>query len=908
MGFTASLARSRASFKGLGHQFLSRFVLSCLLVSFAGGYVFYSTYRASTIQLRTAQLTAIADNVTKHLIGIQSTWEDEAARLAAQIDYMQLLKGGDPQRWSKLTSYLRAREGRAKDFNTVFILRRDGTRAFAFGPARTQFSDLSNISVQQGLLTGVDRRHVYWLMSNPLWLGDEGQGTMYILHPLENDTLNQLASPDVDVVLLVNGVVTAASAEAADMGERLEVDALPIPGTKSGIVDEQATLLSAESAGRIHMLVRHRFTGTISPLYIAAGVFGLAVAFSLALWLIMGSWIREGVRRVLALSQAMREFTAEHQASDRIRGMLDHTRMRDDELGQVAQASLQMMESVQQHQDEAKIYLQTLDILEEGVVELDRNGNLLRAGGGWSRLTNGEGGKSIYHGVHPEDQSLLSGQLAALFSSEKIQVGGRLRFGHESSGYIWIEYRLIAILSETGTVKSVRGVLRDVTQLYQTEKRIIQMALHDSLTGLPNRILFEDRCKHALGVAKRQDRKVVLGFIDLDHFKNINDTFGHKIGDQMLIAVANVLKSELRAGDTLARWGGDEFVVLLTDLLSIDDARQVAQKLAAACMKPVMLDGQEFNFTLSMGFAMYPDDAESMEALLSQSDRTMFHAKDQGRNTARFFCDMSGKGFGKKEVYIQNRLVAAINNKRIQTWFQPLLEADTRRIIGVEALARWQDTEHGWIPPATFIPMAENIGMIMDLSQQVWLEALRQGRRWRDAGHDLKISINISRRQLFMPMFTSSLLQGLQEFDMSPESIVLEITESIANTDVEHTSRRLKELADMGFTLSIDDFGTGYSSLSVLHDMPVREVKIDMSFVRRVREVQGAQIIQAIMHMAGAFQLNTVAEGVEDEESAQILQSYGVRYLQGYLFGKPMPAEELDELLNLSKQKVIHPI
>jgi EAL domain-containing protein (putative c-di-GMP-specific phosphodiesterase class I) len=286
--------------------------------------------------------------------------------------------------------------------------------------------------------------------------------------------------------------------------------------------------------------------------------------------------------------------------------------------------------------------------------------------------------------------------------------------------------------------------------------------------------------------------------------------------------------------------------------------------------------------------------------MLSQADRAMFYAKDQGRNNAQFFCDMAGKGFGKREVYIQNRLAAAINGKKILTWFQPLVDAKSRQIIGVEALARWEDAEYGWISPVTFIPMAENMGLIMELSQQVWEEALFQGRRWREMGHALKIAINISRRQLFAPGFVQLLSEAVSKYQLPAAAVVLEVTESIANIDTEQTGKRLKELADLGFTLSIDDFGTGYSSLSQLHSMPIREVKIDISFVRRVREVQGGELIQAIQHMAEAFNLHSVAEGVEDEATAQLLQHFGVDYLQGYLFGKPMTAEAMDVLLGSS--------
>ena len=465
------------------------------------------------------------------------------------------------------------------------------------------------------------------------------------------------------------------------------------------------------------------------------------------------------------------------------------------------------------------------------------------------------------------------------------------------------------MVSELGarSVRSVRGVLRDITQSYLMERHVTHMALHDALTGLPNRVLLEDRCKIALRTAERSGHKVALGFMDLDHFKHVNDQFGHKAGDELLLLLSNALRNTLRSGDTLARWGGDEFVVLLTELTSADGAREAISKLVSTCHQPIVIEGNVFNATFSMGVAMYPDDADTVDSLLSQADRAMFSAKEQGRNTTRFFSDITNVDEDRKAIYIQHRLAAAIKDHKIQTWFQPIVDTRTRQVVSCEALARWYDESYGWVSPATFIPMAESLGLIREIGQQVWHQAVLGLQRWRLQGMDMRISVNVSRRQLFTPTFTADLLTDLKVMDIPPEVVDLEITESVAMEDAEFTAKRLAELKEAGFGLAIDDFGTGYSSLSQLHDMPATKIKIDISFVRRAHSDQGAQLIQAIVKIASAFNLKTVAEGVESEDIAQSLQGFGVDLLQGYYFGKPMPLAEFEHYLSQNFKKPPQP-
>ena len=548
-------------------------------------------------------------------------------------------------------------------------------------------------------------------------------------------------------------------------------------------------------------------------------------------------------------------------------------------------------------------FVRTLDMLDEAVVEMAPDGRVLGANSGWWRLAGTPPATDyrLQDGVHAGDRDAVLTLLRELAQGSRGEYRGRLRLRGEGHEERWLECRFVAEPGDDGRVRGIRGVLRDITKSYLQERHISHMALHDALTNLPNRALLEDRIRKALQLARRSQHHVAVCFVDLDHFKNVNDAYGHKVGDALLVALAQMLKTLLRDGDTLARWGGDEFVVLLPELASAEAVRPVAQKLLEAMRRTVELEGLSINVTFSMGISVFPDDGGDADGLLAQADRAMFYAKSQGRNSFQMFGDMSHKGLGRKELYIQSRLAQAIREGQIAVWFQPLVAAAPRvdgcaRLVAVEALARWHDAEHGPISPASFIPIAENLGLIGELGNLVRRQALEQFRLWRVEHPALHLALNVSKRQLFAADFIEALNDDVRRYDIPPSAVVIEVTESVALMDVDFAEDRLRHLAAAGFVLSIDDFGTGYASLSQLHDLPVGELKIDISFVRRVHAPEGLRMVQAIINMAQALRLRTVAEGVEDERTAAVLREAGVDLLQGYHFGRPAPAAELQGL------------
>jgi diguanylate cyclase (GGDEF)-like protein len=420
------------------------------------------------------------------------------------------------------------------------------------------------------------------------------------------------------------------------------------------------------------------------------------------------------------------------------------------------------------------------------------------------------------------------------------------------------------------------------------------MALHDALTNLPNRVLLEERINFAIAQASRLGSKVALMFIDLDNFKQINDIQGHKTGDQLLVAVSNALRSQLRPYDTLARWGGDEFVVLLPDVSDARDATVVADKLMLTVQRD-LLPEHNLHTTLSIGVAVYPDDADCTESLMMQADKALFHSKSEGRNNIQVFSEMQQNGRGFVDTKLTAYFSAALKNNLLTVHFQPIVDAQTHKTVCIEALARWYDTEHGWISPGIFIPLAENLGLIEEVGNQILLEAMSYYSvcPWKD---EVSMAVNISNRQLFSESFVPSLLQLVNSHGVKPGCIKIEITESTA-LDAERAKRTLKQLADLGFNISVDDFGTGFSSLSRLHEMPVDELKIDQSFVRRGNTTEGRLMLKTIVNMGRVMNLRLVAEGVEDQETADLLREMGVDYLQGYYFCKPQPDEDVREFI-----------
>jgi len=431
-----------------------------------------------------------------------------------------------------------------------------------------------------------------------------------------------------------------------------------------------------------------------------------------------------------------------------------------------------------------------------------------------------------------------------------------------------------------------------------TEEKLAFLAHHDALTGLPNRLLLRDRFDFAVRQAERDQSKVAMFFLDLDNFKQINDSLGHAIGDQLLVALAERLRGCIRESDTICRQGGDEFIILVSGLNEIDIIARLAQKILDAISEPFELAGHTLTTSFSIGISLYPDDAQDFDTLSKNADAALYHAKDNGKNAYSFF-NSSMNVDALAHMQLQGRLRKALKNEEFLLHYQPQIDIANGRIIGVEALVRWQPPDSPLVPPGSFIPVAEQSGLIIALGEWVLLEACRQAAAWQGAGlPPIVVAVNLSALQFRRGNILETVTAALAGSGLPARYLELELTESILLQDVDAAMKILHSLKDLGVQLSIDDFGTGYSSLSYLKRLAVDKLKIDQSFVRDLAtDADDAAIVRAIVQLGHTLQLTVIAEGVETQEQLAFLTNYGCNEAQGYLFSRPLTAAAVEPLL-----------
>jgi diguanylate cyclase (GGDEF)-like protein len=444
-------------------------------------------------------------------------------------------------------------------------------------------------------------------------------------------------------------------------------------------------------------------------------------------------------------------------------------------------------------------------------------------------------------------------------------------------------------------LQSVRSIGAQIGQFMarrQAEDRVHHLAHYDELTGLPNRSMFTQRLSHALIQARRNDKPLAILFIDLDRFKNINDTLGHEAGDRVLMEVAQRLQGCLREGDTVGRLGGDEFVVLIEELPEPMHVAAVAQKILAAVVKPFIAGAQEFHITASIGISTYPDDSEDMQGLLKSADIAMYRAKEQGKNNYQFYSALMNIHTVER-LALESSLRRALERNEFLLHYQPKVDIGSGRITGMEALLRWQQRA------TQFIALAEETGLIVPIGAWVLKTACARNQSWRELGlPPLRMAVNLSARQFAHENLLQDVARALDEAGLDPAALELEITESMVMHDPERAVKLLSRLKDMGIHLSIDDFGTGYSSLSYLKRFPLDSVKIDRSFIRDIPgDADDAAITRAIIAMAHSLRLKVIAEGVETEAQLSFLREHGCDEMQGYHFSKPLPEDAFLRLL-----------
>jgi len=521
---------------------------------------------------------------------------------------------------------------------------------------------------------------------------------------------------------------------------------------------------------------------------------------------------------------------------------------------------------------------------------------------------------TFYQAIHQEDRLQVEMVVnRSVVTGEDINVGCRLSLHDGSERHVQLQGEVHR--DHKGMADYIFATLDDTSDHKKYEEMINRLAYYDEITGIPNRSLFKEHLKLALHQAKRTGTQLAVMFLDLDHFKGINDTLGHQAGDMVLKIVAERLSASVRTSDiasrltgqasTIARLGGDEFTVLLTDLDDAKHASLVVERIQKAMTEAMLIEGQMIHMSFSIGVSAYPADGQSAATLLKHADVAMYYSKKHGRNRHCYYRDIS-QPEDKQQFQLENDLYSALEGDQLHLYFQPKVILADKHIAGFEALLRWFHPERGLIPPIKFIPMAEKNGLILPIGEWVIREACKQAYRWQQQGFgEVSVAVNVAASQLSDPDLAALIGKIIAEEGVKPAMLHIEVTESMLMQDMDRAINTLSALKQQGIHLSLDDFGTGYSSMSYLKHFPMDSLKIDRSFIIDIcQSEKNASIARSMIALARNLGMTVIAEGVETEDQLKLLQAYQCHQVQGYLFAKPMPASEATVFLQQQAQRI----
>jgi len=570
------------------------------------------------------------------------------------------------------------------------------------------------------------------------------------------------------------------------------------------------------------------------------------------------------------------------------------------------------VESVKLENEAANL---TLDSIGAAVIRTDIGGKIIFLNRmaekmtGWSReealgrpvaevlrIVDGIGSAAVPNAVESAMKENKTVEVTAIYSNCILVRRDGFEYG--------IENTVTPVYAQDGTVSGAVVAFHDVTAARARSLEMSHQAQHDSLTDLPNRILFNDRLMQSISLAERQGKQLALMFVDLDHFKKINDSLGHGVGDKLLQSVARRLVTCVRRTDTVSRLGGDEFVVLLSQVEREEDAACSARKVLRALAAPHIIDSKSLDVTVSIGVSTYPTDGPDAESLMNKADTAMYEAKQHGRNNYQFFRPEMQAALADRQL-LERDLRYALGRNEFLLHYQPKFNLQTGEMTGVEALIRWLHPQRGMISPAQFVPIAEECGLIISIGRWVLLETCKQAQAWNDSGLGVvPVAVNVSATEFGDKDFISGVRAALIATGVEPPNLELELTESVLMIDAESTVENLRALKAIGIQLAIDDFGTGFSSFTYLQRFPVDALKLDQSFVQEMREDHAdATILSAMINLGNSLKRRVIAEGVETREQLRFLQRHECGQGQGYYFSRPVVAEQVEKLFGTSIRK-----
>jgi diguanylate cyclase (GGDEF)-like protein/PAS domain S-box-containing protein len=609
-----------------------------------------------------------------------------------------------------------------------------------------------------------------------------------------------------------------------------------------------------------------------------------------------------------AVSTGNLHATLEPDSHDEV-GLL--TRSMKDMANSIAEAHSQLKvakDNAEMVADELQIYANAFENSGESILITDRDNRILNVNAAFTRetgyelkdlagknpsiLSSGQTPRSIYQEMWNElnENGFWQGEL----------------WDKRKDGEVFPKWAAISAIRDTqGKLLFYISTSTNIRDRKEAEAQIEHLAHHDILTGLQNRFSMEVQLEQAIAIATREQSKLAVLFIDLDRFKNINDSLGHHTGDGLLVSVANRLKECVRESDIVARVGGDEFVIVITDISEITTAAVLAEKILSRISMPYTVDGKDLTTSPSIGISVFPEDGRSVDDLIRTADVAMYHAKEHGRNNFQYFTE-SMLVAANKRIELERDLRNALMKNQFFLHYQPQVQSPGQKVVTVEALVRWAHPDQGIIPPDHFIPVAEETDIIHDLGRWVFNESFSQLVEWKALGlTGLKIAVNLSTKQLQSKTLCNEIVHLLKDHQLDGEEIELEITETAAMNEPEQAIRHLNQLRDLGVSLSIDDFGTGHSSLAYLKRLPIQNLKLDRSFVRDIEtDTNDAEICLAALALAHNLGLQVVAEGVETQAQRDFLTAHGCDFLQGYLFSRPLPADEIVDYISCHSQQL----